>query len=81
MDRNPDGNLSLSLERPGEEYSSTATVDGSVEASTDATAKLDADARPGAEAELTWRFDVDFIRQALQRGKDYHEARIISTQN
>jgi hypothetical protein len=58
--------LSISLARCGEEYSSIATVNGSVEAITGPTQELDADARPKPEAELTCLLDVDFILQTLQ---------------
>jgi hypothetical protein len=70
------------LERLGEEYNSTPTVDGSVEASTDATAKLDADARPGTEGELMRCFDVDFICGILQDDKAYHGVKeVINTKS
>ena len=73
MDGNPDGELPLSLERRGEEYNSTPTVDGCAEASTDATAKLDADAGPGPEAELTRCFNADLICGSLQGDEAYHD--------
>jgi hypothetical protein len=61
--------LSVSLARGGEEYTSVATGNRSVEASTDATEKLDADAGSDQETELTRGLDIDFILQTLQKNQ------------
>lgn len=57
--------LSVPLARRGEEYTSIATGNGSVEAATDATAKLGSDPRPDSKAELMSGLDFSFIPQNL----------------
>jgi hypothetical protein len=71
--------LSISLARRGEEYTSIVTGDRSVEDSTDATEKLGIDSNP--KAELTRRFDIDFICLPVQSKKDHYDGRPILTQN
>jgi hypothetical protein len=53
--------LPIPLARTGEEYVSTVTGNWSVEASTDATAKLGADSKPNPKAELMSALGFDFI--------------------
>lgn len=58
--------LSVSLARPGEEYTSIATGNGSVEAAAEATGKLGTDSRPDPKAELMSGLDFNFIPKNLQ---------------
>ena len=59
--------LSVSLARRGEEYTSIATDNGGVEVTTDAREKLGTDSKPDPKAELTSALDFRLIPQTLRR--------------
>lgn len=66
--------LSVSLARCGEEYTSIATGNGSIAVAKDTTAKLGAGSKPNSKTELMSGLDFNFISQNLHGVEGKHRS-------